>query len=75
VYISIFSLQGNGTDIGIDDTFRILNVLKCRLRWPSGLKDELSSLTRTLGLWVRILIQAWISVCAFVLCLCCSVCR
>jgi hypothetical protein len=32
-----------------------------------------SSAARTLGLWVRIPLKAWMS--AFILCLCCSVCR
>jgi hypothetical protein len=35
---------------------------------------ELSSLSRTLGSWVPIPLKAWMSVCAFILCLCCPVC-
>jgi hypothetical protein len=35
----------------------------------------LSSLARTLGPWVRIILEAWLSLCAFILCLCCFVCR
>jgi hypothetical protein len=45
-----------------------------RSRWPRGLRHELSSLARTLGSWVRILLKAWMSVYAFILCLCCPVC-
>jgi type VI protein secretion system component VasF len=41
----------------------------------AGLRHEPPSPSRTLGLWVRIPVEAWIPVCAFILCLCCSVCR
>jgi hypothetical protein len=45
-------------------------------QWPRGLRHELSSLARTLGSWVRFPLKSWMSVlCAFILCLCCSVCR
>jgi hypothetical protein len=45
-------------------------------RWPRGLSHAPSSFARTLGSWVRIPLKAWMSVlCAFILCLCCSVCR
>jgi hypothetical protein len=40
-------------------------------QWPRGLRHKLSSLTRTLGSWVRIPLKAWLSVCIysmFVLC-------
>jgi hypothetical protein len=40
-----------------------------------GLRHDLSSLTRTLESCVRIPLKAWMSVCAFVLCLWCDVCR
>jgi hypothetical protein len=39
-----------------------------RSQWPRGLRHELSSLTRTLGSWFRIPLEAWMSV--FILCLC-----
>jgi hypothetical protein len=32
-------------------------------QWPRGLRHELSSPARTLGSWVRILLEAWIYVC------------
>jgi hypothetical protein len=38
-------------------------------------KGELPSVTRTLALWVRISLKAWISMCEFILCLCSPVCR
>jgi hypothetical protein len=38
-------------------------------------RHELSSLARSLGSWVRISLKAWMSVCAFLLCLCCPLCR
>jgi hypothetical protein len=44
-------------------------------RWPRDLRHELFSLARTLGSWVRNLLKSWMSVCAFILCLCFSVCR
>jgi hypothetical protein len=34
-------------------------------QWPGGLRHKLSSLTRTLGSWVRIQLQAWMSVCVY----------
>jgi hypothetical protein len=46
-----------------------------RSQWLRGLRHELSSPARTLGSWVQIPLEAWMSVCAFLLCLCCSVCR
>jgi hypothetical protein len=45
-----------------------------RSQWPRGLRHELSSLARTLGSWVWIPLKALVSVCAFILCLCCPVC-
>jgi hypothetical protein len=35
-------------------------------QWPCGLKHELSSLARTLGSWVRIPLEVWMSSCAFI---------
>jgi hypothetical protein len=46
-----------------------------RSQWPCGLTHELSSLIGKQRSWVRILLKAWISVCAFILCLCCPVYR
>jgi hypothetical protein len=48
---------------------------KCRTQWLRGLRHELSPLARTLGFWVRMPLEAWMSVCAFILCLYCYVCR
>jgi hypothetical protein len=42
---------------------------------PRGLRHELSLLARTLGSWVRIPLKTWMFVRAFILCLCCPVCR
>jgi hypothetical protein len=39
--------------------------VKCRSRWPRGLRHELSSLARTLESWLRIPLKAWVSVCSF----------
>jgi hypothetical protein len=39
-----------------------------RSQWPRGLRHELSSLARTLGSWVQIPLEAWMSICAFILC-------
>jgi hypothetical protein len=49
--------------------------LLSRSHWLRSLRRELSSLTRTLGSWVGIPLKAWMFVCAFILCLCCRVCR
>jgi hypothetical protein len=50
-------------------------IFVCLSQWPRRLRYELSSLARTLGSWVRIPLKAWMSVYAFILCLCCSVYR
>jgi hypothetical protein len=44
-----------------------------RSQWSCGLTQELSSLARMLGSWVRTPLKAWMSVYAFILCLCCCV--
>jgi hypothetical protein len=49
--------------------------LTWRSLWPRGLRHQQSSLARKLGSWVRIQLKAWMSVCAFILRLCCPVCR
>jgi hypothetical protein len=40
----------------------------CRSQWPRGLKHELPSPARKLGSWVRISLEAWMSVCSFCVC-------
>jgi hypothetical protein len=51
-------------------------ILQTSRSWsPRGLRNELSSIARTLGSWVRIPLKAWMSVYAFILCSCCPVCR
>jgi hypothetical protein len=37
----------------------------CWSQWPRGLRNEMSSLPRTLGSWVRIPLEAWMSVCVY----------
>jgi hypothetical protein len=34
-------------------------------QWPRGLMHELSTPARTLGSWVRISLEAWMSVCVY----------
>jgi hypothetical protein len=53
--------------------FRSPKCSLCRSQWPRGLKHELSSFARTLGSWIRTPIKAWMSLCAFILRLCCLV--
>jgi hypothetical protein len=36
-----------------------------RSQWSHGLRHELSSAARTLGSWVRIPLEAWMSVCIY----------
>jgi hypothetical protein len=55
--------------------FNHFEVVLRRSQWPRGLGHESSSLARTLGSWVRIPLKAWMSVCGFILYLCCPVCR
>jgi hypothetical protein len=45
-----------------------------RSQWPHGLKHELSSTARTLGSWVRILLEALMFVCVYCAFFC-PVCR
>jgi hypothetical protein len=45
-------------------------ILKCdtfdsQSRWPRGLRYELSSPAQTLGSWVRIPLETWMSVCVY----------
>jgi hypothetical protein len=47
----------------------------CRSQWPRRLRHERSSLARTLGSWVRIRLKTWMSVCEFIPCVYCAVCR
>jgi hypothetical protein len=46
-----------------------------RSQWSCSLRHEMSSLAQTLGSWVWIPLKEWMSMCAFILCLCCPVCR
>jgi hypothetical protein len=39
--------------------------LGSRSQWPRGLGHEPSSPARTLGSWVRISVEAWMSVCVY----------
>jgi hypothetical protein len=46
-----------------------LSLARSRSQWQRSLRDELSSLARTLGSWVRIPLEAWMSVLwTFILC-------
>jgi hypothetical protein len=40
----------------------------CRSQWTHGVRHELSSSARTLGSWVRIPLEAWVSVCVYSVC-------
>jgi hypothetical protein len=40
-------------------------VAVCGSQWPHGLRHESSSFVRTLGSWVRIQLEAWMSVCVY----------
>jgi hypothetical protein len=46
-------------------SFLSLEVVMCRSQWPRDLRYESSSPVRTLGSWVRIPIEAWMSVCVY----------
>jgi hypothetical protein len=41
---------------------------RCRSQWSRGLTHELSSLVRTLGSWVRISVEACVSMCIYSVC-------
>jgi hypothetical protein len=43
-------------------------VIYSRSQWPRGLGHELSSPAQTLGLWVQIPLEAWMSVRLFCVC-------
>jgi hypothetical protein len=57
--------------------YTVLNSLiyTCRSRWPSGLRHELSSPAQTLGSWVRIQLEAWMSVYVYSVFVLSCVCR
>jgi hypothetical protein len=42
--------------------------LLCRSQWPRGLRHEPPSPARTLGSWVRVSLEAWMSVCVYSVC-------
>jgi hypothetical protein len=42
--------------------------LRCRSQCPRGLRHELFSPAQTLGSWVRILLEAWMSVYVYSVC-------
>jgi hypothetical protein len=69
-----FSLSTATVLINCPSIIRIAKRRKCRSQWPRGLRHEQSSPAQTLGSWVRIPTEAWMSVRVF-LCLCCSVCE
>jgi hypothetical protein len=41
------------------------NEIWCRSQWPRGLRHEMSSPAQPLGSWVRIILEAWMSVCVY----------
>jgi hypothetical protein len=45
-----------------------IRIKRSRSQWPRSLRHELSSLARTLGSWVRIPLEAWMSVCVYSVC-------
>jgi hypothetical protein len=65
--VSIVRLRTKNTEFVFLFLFVTCILTFGRTQWPCGLRRELSSLARTL---------AWMSVlCAFILCLCCSIRR
>jgi hypothetical protein len=40
----------------------------CQSQWPRALKHEPSSPARALGSWIRIPLEAWMSVCVYSVC-------
>jgi hypothetical protein len=57
------------TVLSID--FYIINKTEGRPQWPRGLRYEMSPPAQTLGSWIRIPLEAWMS--SFILYLCCPV--
>jgi hypothetical protein len=54
--------------------FASVMVVGCRSRWPRDLRDEPSSLSRTLRSWVRIPLKASMSVCVRLFYVCVALC-
>jgi hypothetical protein len=50
---------------GTRDLIRNVMYLSGRSQWPRGLRHEPVSPARTLGSWVRIPLEAWMSVCVY----------
>jgi hypothetical protein len=55
------------TDLSLPIIINIYSVVSKRSRsqWPRGLRHELSAPAQTLGSWVPIPLEAWISVCVY----------
>jgi hypothetical protein len=45
--------------------YYILEIQNSQSQWPRGPRNKLSSLVRTRGSWVRIPLEAWMSVCVY----------
>jgi hypothetical protein len=52
---------------------RLCYITECRIQWPRGLRNEPSSLARTLRSWVRIPLKARMYACVY--CVCVVLCR
>jgi hypothetical protein len=52
-----------------------LTAIRGLSQWPLSLKQELSSSSRILGSWVRISLEAWMSVCVYSVCVALCVAR
>jgi hypothetical protein len=67
---SSISSKSSLTDWLVRQLFNDPKSTACRSQWPRGPRHEQSLPARTLGSWVRIPLEAWMSVCVY---LCCSV--
>jgi hypothetical protein len=58
-------MVGRSPSLSLNDVLDTVYNRTCRWRWPRGLRHELSSPARTLASWVRISLEAWMSVCVY----------
>jgi hypothetical protein len=68
VLLYVFTQRSLISKLSARPNFDFTNHPLRRSQWARGLRHEPSSPARTLGSWVRITIEAWMSVCVYSVC-------
>jgi hypothetical protein len=69
-FVEMNSIKLHSKTWFLGNIYKLYNIftswcLTGRSQWLRGLRHEMSSLSRTLGLWVRIQLKTWMSVCVY----------